>query len=86
MPPLLALGRILAARRFARPNQLIDFLLLFHTIDAASALFMKPKQEGPPIGGGSAKRDITHPTATVVYNSVAEKALICFVWIATASR
>ena len=25
-------------------------------------------QEGPPIAGGSAKRDNTHPTATVVYN------------------
>ena len=25
-------------------------------------------QESPPNGGGSAKRDVTHPTATVVYN------------------
>ena len=27
------------------------------------------KREGPPIGGGSAKRDVTHPTATVAYDA-----------------
>ena len=26
--------------------------------------------KGPPIGGGSVKRNVTHPTATVVYNTI----------------
>ena len=37
------------------------------------------KQESPPIGGGTAQHDVTHPTVTVVNNTCYHCLFVCYV-------